>query len=148
MITLSVRTERFTLRTPLRASWGELHEREVLVVRLGLPDGLWGEGEAAPLEPYDGVSLASVRAALDAYGRGAGVDRSDRGPAGRVRRGARPAAGAGGDRSRAVGSRLAPDGHAVGAADRPARGGSVPVNATIGAEDRAGAASAASRGRA
>jgi L-Ala-D/L-Glu epimerase len=67
VIALSVRTERFTLRTPLRASWGELREREVLVVRLDFPDGLWGEGEAAPLEPYDGVSLASVRAALETY---------------------------------------------------------------------------------
>jgi len=28
----TVRTERFTLASPLRASWGELHEREVLIV--------------------------------------------------------------------------------------------------------------------
>ena len=67
VIALSVRTERFTLPSTLRASWGELREREVLVVRLDFPDGLWGEGEAAPLEPYDGVSMGSVRAALDVY---------------------------------------------------------------------------------
>ena len=49
------------------AAWGELRERELLRVRLDRPDGLPGVGEAAPLEPYDGVALAAVRAALDAY---------------------------------------------------------------------------------
>jgi len=67
MVELSVRTVRYALRAPLRASWGELHERETLRVRLEFPDGLHGEGEAAPLEPFDGVSLASVSAAIDAY---------------------------------------------------------------------------------
>jgi L-alanine-DL-glutamate epimerase-like enolase superfamily enzyme len=67
MVELSVRTVRYALRAPLRASWGELHERETLRVRLEFPDGLYGEGEAAPLEPFDGVSLASVSAAIDAY---------------------------------------------------------------------------------
>jgi L-Ala-D/L-Glu epimerase len=62
---LEVRTVRHELRAPLRAAWGELRERELLEVRLG--NGDFGEGEAAPLEPYDGVSLAAVRAALDAY---------------------------------------------------------------------------------
>jgi L-alanine-DL-glutamate epimerase-like enolase superfamily enzyme len=64
---LTVRSVRLALKTPLRTAWGELRERELLVVRLEHPDGLYGEGEAAPLEPYDGVSIASVRAALDAY---------------------------------------------------------------------------------
>ena len=54
MIALSVRTERFTLRAPLRASWGSVHEREVLVVRLDLPDGLWGE------EFYTGTGFPRV----------------------------------------------------------------------------------------
>jgi L-alanine-DL-glutamate epimerase-like enolase superfamily enzyme len=67
MVELSVRTVRYALRAPLRASWGELNERETLRVRLDFPDGLYGEGEAAPLEPFDGVSLASASAALDAY---------------------------------------------------------------------------------
>ncbi len=31
------------------------------------PDGVSGYGEAAPLQPYDGVSIARVRAALEAY---------------------------------------------------------------------------------
>ncbi len=67
MVELSVRTVRYALRAPLRASWGEINERETLRVRLGFPDGLYGEGEAAPLEPFDGVSLASASAAIDAY---------------------------------------------------------------------------------
>jgi len=143
VIALSVRTERFTLPAPLRASWGELREREVLVVRLDFPDGLWGEGEAAPLEPYDGVSMASVREALDAY---AGVLREIE-PTADVLDACRasrdlPQALAAIDlamwdhASRRTGTPLAKliDPRAVGA---------VPVNATIGAEDRAGAALAA-----
>ena len=58
---------RLKLRFPLQTAWGELRERELLRVRLTWPDGSYGEGEAAPLEPYDGVSLPAVRAALDAY---------------------------------------------------------------------------------
>ena len=59
---------RLRLRRPLSTAWGQLRERELTRVRLTWPDGSWGEGEAAPLEPYDGVSPALVRAALDAYG--------------------------------------------------------------------------------
>jgi L-Ala-D/L-Glu epimerase len=66
---LTVRTVSERLRTPVRAAWGTLHERDYLHVRLDFGPGDWGEGEAAPLEPYDGVSLAAVRAALDAYAR-------------------------------------------------------------------------------
>ena len=61
MAELSLETVRLRLRAPLRAAWGEVAEREVLRVRLEFGDGDWGEGEAAPLEPYDGVSLASVQ---------------------------------------------------------------------------------------
>ena len=57
------------LREPLRAAWGTLRERPLLRVRLVAADGLAGHGEAAPLEPYDGVPLAAVRAALDVYAR-------------------------------------------------------------------------------
>jgi L-alanine-DL-glutamate epimerase-like enolase superfamily enzyme len=42
-------------------------ERELLAVSLTDKDGLSGYGEAAPLEPYDGVSLARVVEALDRY---------------------------------------------------------------------------------
>ena len=59
---LAIRERRLTLRAPLRAAWGELRERVLLEIYL---DG--GRGEAAPLEPYDGVPLDTCRAALEAY---------------------------------------------------------------------------------
>ena len=68
MPVLTIEPRRLELLRPLNAAWGLLRERELLAVRLTWPDGSWGEGEAAPLEPYDGVSTALVRAALDAYG--------------------------------------------------------------------------------
>ena len=63
--TLKTRTLR--LREPLRAAWGELRERTIVEVTLRDHDGAVGRGEAAPLEPYDGVPLAAVTAALDVY---------------------------------------------------------------------------------
>jgi len=143
MIGLSVRMERFTLPSPLRAAWGELHERELAIVRIDLPDGTWGEGEAAPLEPYDGVSMAEVRAALDAYAA--------------VLAHAAPtddllaACAAERDLPQALAAiDLALWDHASRRTETPLATlidpravGSVPVNATIGAEDRAGAAAAA-----
>jgi L-alanine-DL-glutamate epimerase-like enolase superfamily enzyme len=69
MARLRVVPVRLPLRAPLRTAWGELRERELLRVELEAGDGLVGVGEAAPLEPYDGVPMAAVRAALDAYGR-------------------------------------------------------------------------------
>jgi L-alanine-DL-glutamate epimerase-like enolase superfamily enzyme len=50
------------LRTPLRTANGELRERALLLLEL---DEGWGE--AAPLEPYDGVPLDRCRAALETY---------------------------------------------------------------------------------
>ena len=67
MPVLTFEPQRLVLRRPLITAWGQLRERQLIRVRLTWPDGSWGEGEAAPLEPYDGVSLAAVRAALDAY---------------------------------------------------------------------------------
>ena len=55
---------RFRFRAPLRTAYGELHERTVLEVHLSEGD-IAGVGEAAPLEPYDGVSLEAVAAALE-----------------------------------------------------------------------------------
>ncbi len=61
-------TERtLHLRTPLRTAYGAVRERRLLAVTLTDADGVSGHGEAAPLEPYDGVSIARVRAALEAY---------------------------------------------------------------------------------
>lgn len=68
MVTLDVRSARLRLRAPLRTAWGELREREILTVRLSWDEDDAGCGEAAPLEAYDGVPMAAVRAALDAYG--------------------------------------------------------------------------------
>jgi L-alanine-DL-glutamate epimerase-like enolase superfamily enzyme len=64
---LEVAPIRLALRAPLRTAWGELRERELLQVRLVWSEGDFGLGEAAPLEPYDGVPLAAVAAALQAY---------------------------------------------------------------------------------
>ena len=68
MAELSARTLSLRLKSPLRAAWGELTDRELLRVRVDFGGGDFGEGEAAPIEGYDGVSLAAVRSALDAYG--------------------------------------------------------------------------------
>jgi L-Ala-D/L-Glu epimerase len=144
MVKLSVRTVRYALRAPLRAAWGEIHERETLRIRLEFPDGMYGEGEAAPLEPYDGVSLASVSAAIDAYAE--------------VLRGVEPSADllaackAERDLPQALAAiDLALWDHAsrrtqtpLAKLIHPLAADEVAVNATIGADDRAGAAEAAS----
>jgi L-alanine-DL-glutamate epimerase-like enolase superfamily enzyme len=52
---------------PLPTAFGELRERELLTIRIKGDDEVVGWGEAAPLEPYDGVSREAVRAALAAY---------------------------------------------------------------------------------
>ena len=61
---VSVAERRFAFRAPLRTAYGELRGRAVL--ELQVEEGeVVGVGEAAPLEPYDGVSLDAVRAALE-----------------------------------------------------------------------------------
>ena len=52
------------LREPFATANGVLAERELLVIRLEDDDGTTGFGEAAPLEPYDGVSIDEVIDAL------------------------------------------------------------------------------------
>ena len=66
---MDVRIASLTLRfaAPLQTANGELRERELLLLRLRGEDGVVGWGEAAPLEPYDGVPLDAVREALAAY---------------------------------------------------------------------------------
>ncbi len=56
----------FPLRVPFTAGHGTVTDRGLLLVALEAADGLVGYGEAAPLESYDGVSAAEVRAALQA----------------------------------------------------------------------------------
>ena len=139
---LAVEPVRLRLREPLRTAWGVLAERELLNVRLEAEDGLVGVGEAAPLEPYDGVPLAAVRAALDAYG----VLARERGEeelleACRAERDL-PQALAAVDLALwdLAGKRA---GRSVAQLISVEAARSIPVNATVGAEDRAGAAAAA-----
>ena len=129
-------------REPVRAAWGMLEERELLGVRLEADDGLVGLGEAAPLEPYDGVALAAVRAALDAYAEVlADCAENDALEACRAERDLPQALAAvdlalwdlAGRRS----------GRPVAQLISVEAARSIPVNATIGAEDRAGASAAA-----
>ena len=55
------------LKSPTQMSYGLLTERELLAVSLTGEDGVTGHGEAAPLEPYDGVSVQRVEEALARY---------------------------------------------------------------------------------
>ena len=55
-----------TFAEPLPTAYGTLREREILLLRLSDADGAVGWGEAAPLEPYDGISIAKVRDASKA----------------------------------------------------------------------------------
>lgn len=66
---MKLELERRSLRLvqPLQSSYGAVHEREVIVVELTDEDGVSGYGEAAPLEPYDGVSIDLVQRALERY---------------------------------------------------------------------------------
>ena len=57
---------RIPLRRPFVTANGVLAERELVVVRLEDDEGTPGWGEAAPLEPYDGVSVDAVWDALAA----------------------------------------------------------------------------------
>jgi L-alanine-DL-glutamate epimerase-like enolase superfamily enzyme len=61
--------ERSTLRftQPLETSYGVLEQRELLLVSLTGEDGVSGYGEAAPLEPYDGIGIERTQAALESY---------------------------------------------------------------------------------
>lgn len=146
-VTVEQRNLRF--REPLRTAYGELAERALLELAIEGPDGVRGRGEAAPLEPYDGVSLDRARAALDAYRpileRGDGLGGGELLDACRAADDLPQALAAvdmalwdraGRRVGRPVARLLADDVLAV-----------VPVNATIGAEDRAGAAASAAAAR-
>ena len=64
-VTIHARTLRF--RRPLQTAFGTVQRREILELEIEDDDGFRGRGEAAPLEPYDGISAARARAALEAY---------------------------------------------------------------------------------
>lgn len=61
---LEIEERAVRLRTPLPTAWGRLEERTLFLTRLSGEDGIVGRGEAAPLQPYDGVSDAHCRAEL------------------------------------------------------------------------------------
>jgi o-succinylbenzoate synthase len=58
------------LRAPLVSAHAQTDVRSLVAVRLIDDDGAVGYGEAAPLESYDGVSIAAVLAALEAWSPG------------------------------------------------------------------------------
>ncbi len=66
---MKLELERRTLRlaTPLQTSYGAVEERHVVLLALTDEDGVTGYGEAAPLEAYDGVSIERVHSALQSY---------------------------------------------------------------------------------
>src|SRR5690348_1965725 len=63
---LTVTPMTVPLRVPFAAGHGTVTDRELLLVSLEAADGLVGYGEAAPLQSYDGVSRAEVRTGLEA----------------------------------------------------------------------------------
>ncbi|MGD0453103.1 MAG: mandelate racemase/muconate lactonizing enzyme family protein [Solirubrobacteraceae bacterium] len=64
---LELERRTLTLATPLESSYGSVRERELVVVTLTGEDGVPGYGEAAPLEAYDGVSTERVQRVLESY---------------------------------------------------------------------------------
>ncbi len=67
---MKISLERVTLALaePLDASWGTVSERELLQVSLTGEDGVTGHGEAAPLEGYgEGPGIEPVLRALERY---------------------------------------------------------------------------------
>jgi L-alanine-DL-glutamate epimerase-like enolase superfamily enzyme len=142
-VTITQRTLRFA--TPLLTSYGPLAERELFELRIEGADGVAGRGEAAPLEPYDGVSASRARAALESYR--AVLEKGDGREGGELLDDCRaaddlPQALAAVDLAlwdRAGRRAACPVAELL--SDDPLR--AVAVNATIGAEDRAGAAAQA-----
>jgi L-alanine-DL-glutamate epimerase-like enolase superfamily enzyme len=66
-VKLELQRRTLTLRSPMSASYGELRERELVSISLTGADGVSGYGEAAPLEPYDGVGVERVERAIAGY---------------------------------------------------------------------------------
>ncbi len=66
---MEVALERVELRfaAPVAVSYGELTSREIALLALRSTDGTVGRGEAAPLPAYDGVSIDDVLGALRAF---------------------------------------------------------------------------------
>jgi o-succinylbenzoate synthase len=142
---LSVERVSLAFRAPVQTAFGVLERRELLAVRLRDLTGVVGLGEAAPLEPYDGVSLDAVEAQVldcrEVFAEAEGREREEVADACR-RRCPLPQAMAALDMALwdLEGRRR---GVSVAAllSDAPAK--RVEVNATVTARDRAGAAAQA-----
>lgn len=147
---VSLRVRRARLKHPFGAAWGSTRERELLLLALEDSDGRVGLGEAAPLPDYDGVSLSDVRAALSdchaALARSRGVEREEL-LAECARLTVVPQALAAIDLALwdLAGRRAAEPVWRLLGASAP---GPIPVNYTIAAPDRAGAAREAAHARA
>jgi L-alanine-DL-glutamate epimerase-like enolase superfamily enzyme len=66
-VELHVTERALRFRRSAVMAYGRIEERRLLDVALVEDGEVTGRGEAAPLEPYDGVSLERAAAALDAY---------------------------------------------------------------------------------
>jgi L-alanine-DL-glutamate epimerase-like enolase superfamily enzyme len=141
-VKLSVRRCSLRLAAPLHSSYGAVGERHLLAVSITDGAGNSGHGEAAPLPAYDGVSLERAEQALERYERA--LSRCGEMPDAQVLEACRsadplPAALAAIDVAlwdRA--GRLSGKPVAALLCENPA--GEIPVNATLSALDRAGAA--------
>ncbi len=144
--------ERRTLRLaePMLTSYGELAERELVIVTLTGADGISGHGEAAPLPAYGGPDFGRVWGALESYVEVAGRT-GDGGPTAGVQM--IEACREADDVPEAIaaldialwdraGQRA---GRPVSALITDAAARSVPVNATLTAHDRASVAEQAAR---
>jgi L-alanine-DL-glutamate epimerase-like enolase superfamily enzyme len=66
---LTVECTELRFARPLKTAYGELGSRQLVLLTLTGEDGVSGQGEAAPLEPYDGIPLAAVIEAIESYRR-------------------------------------------------------------------------------
>jgi L-alanine-DL-glutamate epimerase-like enolase superfamily enzyme len=64
---LDVQRRTLAFERPVQAAYGVLTERELLAVSITGDDGIAGYGEAAPLEPYDGIGIDRAHEALARY---------------------------------------------------------------------------------
>lgn len=150
MPAVALHHEAVRFHTPLQTAFGELRERDLLIFEVTGEDGVTGRGEAAPLEPYDGVPLEVCAEALAVYARIV-QEHDDRATGVQLLDACRDAADipvalaavdlalwdrAGKRAGTPVAQLLTDDPLAA-----------VTVNATIGATDRAGASAAALRAR-
>ncbi len=142
---VEVRRRVFRFRSAMPTAFGVLTHREVVELRLVGADGAVGRGEAAPIPAYDGITVDRAAEALERY-RPVLLRADELGGAGVLDACAEldplPWALAAVDVAlwdRAAWREGAPVAALLSGASAPV----VPVNATIGAADRGGAASAA-----